>query len=82
MGRRAPARPALTSARRRIDTPVMKFTAARRKLARIILPRRLSPEDFRRIARETATDPAVDRAVREALERYPQYRRASERRDV
>ena len=82
MSRVASARPVLTRARRCADAPVMKFTAARRKLGRMIFPRRLSPEDFRRIAHETANDPEVDRAVREAVERYPHYRRATQRRDV
>jgi hypothetical protein len=60
----------------------MQFAAMRKKLARIVLPRRMSTADFRRIQREIANDPEVDRAVREALERYPQYRRGSQGRDV
>lgn len=52
----------------------MQFAAMRKKIARIVLPRRMSTADFRRIQREIANDPEVDRVAREFMDVHPEYR--------
>ena len=52
----------------------MEFSTVRRRLARMLPPRRMSTEERRRIQRAVANDPDVDRVLTEALAREPRFR--------